>query len=50
MGRIVDRYVLRELVVPFAMGVGVFTFFLVIDRIYQLTGWSSPRASPSSWW
>src|SRR4029077_14408246 len=22
---------------PFAIGVGVFTFFLVIDRIYQLT-------------
>ena len=37
MGRIIDRYVLRELVVPFAMGVGVFTFFLVIDRLYHLT-------------
>src|SRR5687767_3017041 len=37
MGRIIDRYVLRELVVPFAMGIGVFTFFLVIDRIYHLT-------------
>ncbi len=37
MGRIIDRYVLRELLVPFAMGVGVFTFFLVIDRIYHLT-------------
>jgi LPS export ABC transporter permease LptG/LPS export ABC transporter permease LptF len=37
MGRILDRYVLRELLGPFAMGVGVFTFFLVIDRIYHLT-------------
>ena len=37
MGRIIDRYVLRELLSPFAMGVGVFTFFLVIDRIYHLT-------------
>jgi LPS export ABC transporter permease LptG/LPS export ABC transporter permease LptF len=37
MGRIIDRYVLRELLVPFGMGVGVFTFFLVIDRIYHLT-------------
>jgi LPS export ABC transporter permease LptF/LPS export ABC transporter permease LptG len=37
MGRIIDRYVLRELVSPFAMGVGVLTFFLVIDRIYHLT-------------
>ena len=37
MGRILDRYVLRELLPPFAMGVAVFTFFLVIDRIYHLT-------------
>jgi lipopolysaccharide export system permease protein len=37
MRRIIDRYVLRELLGPFAMGVGVFTFFLVIDRIYHLT-------------
>jgi LPS export ABC transporter permease LptF/LPS export ABC transporter permease LptG len=37
MGRIIDRYVLRELLPPFAMGVAVFTFFLVIDRIYHLT-------------
>ena len=37
MGRLIDRYVLRELLVPFTMGVGVFTFFLVIDRIYHLT-------------
>jgi lipopolysaccharide export system permease protein len=36
MGRIIDRYVLRELLGPFGMGVGVFTFFLVIDRIYHL--------------
>ncbi len=37
MGRIIDRYVLRELLPPFVMGVAVFTFFLVIDRIYHLT-------------
>jgi LPS export ABC transporter permease LptF/LPS export ABC transporter permease LptG len=37
MTRIVDRYVLKELAAPFFMGVGVFTFFLVIDRIYHLT-------------
>jgi LPS export ABC transporter permease LptG/LPS export ABC transporter permease LptF len=35
--RTLDRYVIRELGPPFAIGVGVFTFFLVIDRIYQLT-------------
>ena len=34
---ILDRYVVKELGPPFAIGVGVFTFFLVIDRIYQLT-------------
>ncbi len=37
MPRIVDRYVLRELSAPLGISVGVFTFFLVIDRVYQLT-------------
>ncbi|MGH7372593.1 MAG: LPS export ABC transporter permease LptG [Candidatus Rokuibacteriota bacterium] len=37
MTRILDRYVYKELGPPFLIGVGVFTFFLVIDRIYQLT-------------
>ena len=37
MTRILDRYVLRELSAPMAISVGIFTFFLVIDRIYQLT-------------
>ncbi len=34
---ILDRYVWKELAPPFAIGLGVFTFFLFIDRIYQLT-------------
>jgi len=34
---VIDRYLIRELVTPFALGVGLFTFFLVIDRIYHLT-------------
>jgi LPS export ABC transporter permease LptF/LPS export ABC transporter permease LptG len=34
---ILDRYVWKELGPPFVIGVGVFTFFLFIDRIYQLT-------------
>jgi lipopolysaccharide export system permease protein len=34
---IIDRYVLRELIAPFLFGVALFTFFLVIDRIYHLT-------------
>jgi LPS export ABC transporter permease LptF/LPS export ABC transporter permease LptG len=37
MLRILDRYAYKELAPPFAIGVGVFTFFLVIDRIYHLT-------------
>ena len=37
MGSILDRYVWKELAPPFFIGVGVFTFFLFIDRIYQLT-------------
>lgn len=37
MIRILDRYVARELRAPFVISVGVFMFFLVIDRVYQLT-------------
>ena len=32
-----DRYFLRELLSPFLFGVTLFTFFLFLDRIYQLT-------------
>src|SRR6266850_735021 len=34
---VLDRYVIRELISPFLFGGALFTFFLVIDRIYQLT-------------
>ena len=37
MVSILDRYVSKELAPPFVIGVGVFTFSLFIDRIYQLT-------------
>ncbi len=37
MTRTLDRYVYKEMGPPCLIGVGVFTFFLVIDRIYQLT-------------
>ena len=37
MVRILDRYVAQELGPPFAISVGVLMFFLVIDRVYQLT-------------
>ncbi|HEY3065046.1 MAG TPA: LPS export ABC transporter permease LptG [Methylomirabilota bacterium] len=34
---VIDRYLVRELLTPFGLGCGLFTFFLVIDRIYHLT-------------
>src|SRR5262245_20293098 len=34
---VLDRYLLRELVAPFPLVVTLFTFFLIIDRLYQLT-------------
>jgi LPS export ABC transporter permease LptG len=34
---VLDRYVLTELISPFCFGGALFTFFLVIDRIYHLT-------------
>src|SRR5262249_48269837 len=35
--RVLDRYLLAELVSPFGFGLALFTFFLIIDRIYHLT-------------
>lgn len=32
-----DRYFLRELAWPFVLGIALFTFFLIIDRLYHLT-------------
>ena len=37
MVKILDRYMIKEVGPPFALAVGVLTFFLVIDRVYQLT-------------
>src|SRR2546428_13548390 len=34
---VLDRYIARELISPFAFGCVLFTFFLLIDRIYHLT-------------
>jgi LPS export ABC transporter permease LptG len=34
---VLDRYIVRELISPFCFGGVLFTFFLVIDRIYHLT-------------
>src|SRR3970282_2611966 len=37
MVKILDRYMIKDLSPPCALAVGVLTFFLVIDRVYQLT-------------
>lgn len=37
MLKIIDRYAIKEVAPPFALAVGVLTFFLVIDRVYHLT-------------
>jgi LPS export ABC transporter permease LptG len=34
---VLDGYIVRELIPPFALGGALFTFFLLIDRIYHLT-------------
>jgi len=34
---VLDRYLITELISPFCFGGALFTFFLVIDRIYHLT-------------
>jgi LPS export ABC transporter permease LptG len=34
---VLDRYIVRELISPFCFGGSLFTFFLLIDRIYHLT-------------
>jgi LPS export ABC transporter permease LptG len=44
--RIIDRYVLKELVVPFGLGVALLTFFLLIDRIYHLADLVIARGIP----
>lgn len=35
--RVLDRYLISELASPFVFGLALFTFFLLIDRLYNLT-------------
>jgi LPS export ABC transporter permease LptF/LPS export ABC transporter permease LptG len=37
MTRILDRYIWKELVFPFMLGLFVFTFLLLLDKIFDLT-------------
>jgi LPS export ABC transporter permease LptG len=45
---VLDRYLLMELVSPFFFGGALFTFFLVIDRIYNLTDLVITKGVPFS--
>ena len=35
--KVIDRYVWKELLVPFLLGIFVFTFLLLLDKIFDLT-------------
>ncbi|HSE93646.1 MAG TPA: LptF/LptG family permease [Methylomirabilota bacterium] len=43
---VADRYLLRELAAPFGLGVALFTFFFVIDSLYELTELVITRGVP----
>src|SRR5882724_3942749 len=45
---VLDRYIAREMVSPFAFGCTLFTFFLLIDRIYGLTDLVITKGVPFS--
>ena len=45
---VLDRYILRELGPPYAFGCSLFTFFLLIDRLYHLTDLVITKGVPLS--
>jgi lipopolysaccharide export LptBFGC system permease protein LptF len=48
MFRIIDRYIIRELILPFLMGLVVFTFLLMIQPLADYSEHSSPKAFPGT--
>jgi lipopolysaccharide export system permease protein len=48
MGKILHRYVFREILVPFALGLGVFTFVLLLARLLKLIELVVNRGIPAS--
>jgi LPS export ABC transporter permease LptF len=48
MGKIVHRYIFRELVIPFLFGLSVFTFVLLIARLLRLIELVVNRGVPAS--
>lgn len=47
MARTIDRYIFREMLVPFFLGLGVFTFILLIARILKLVELVVNRGVPA---
>jgi LPS export ABC transporter permease LptG len=45
---VLDRYLIREMAPPFLLGVVLLTFFLLLDRIYQLTDLVITKGVPFS--
>src|SRR5437773_1543133 len=43
---VLDRYIGRELIPPFALSTALFTFFLIIDRIYHLADLAVTKGVP----
>src|SRR2546422_87212 len=43
---VLDRYIVRELIPPFALSTALFTFFLIIDRIYHLADLAVTKGVP----
>jgi lipopolysaccharide export system permease protein len=48
MGKILHRYVFREILVPFALGLGIFTFVLLLARLLKLIELVVNRGIPVS--
>ena len=48
MGKILHRYIFREILVPFLLGLGVFTFVLLIARLLKLIELVVNRGVPAT--
>src|SRR6516164_11253037 len=47
MGKILHRYIFREVVTPFVLGLGIFTFVLLIARLLKLIEMVVNRGLPA---
>src|SRR5262245_57781188 len=48
MGKILHRYIFREVVTPFLLGLGIFTFVLLIARLLKLIEMVVNRGLPAT--